>query len=158
MGVGRGPGSRAAGEGAEAVPTNHRPARPPGAGSGVSQSAPGRAEGHGHHPHPSGRTRAKALGRRTVRDEEWALRMLAVAFPLALADEYFGFKNAQGLRVVPLDQAHVFVAARTDLWDRWHQVPRSVKEMIGNYWHVRPGDVAERSRFYGLASHYADTA
>jgi hypothetical protein len=84
--------------------------------------------------------------------------MLAVTFPLALADEYFGFKNAQGLRVVPLDQAHVFAAARTDLWDRWHQVPRSVKEMIGDYWHVRPGDVAERSSFYSLARHYADTA
>ncbi|WP_413812747.1 hypothetical protein [Streptomyces sp. OE57] len=85
------------------------------------------------------------------------MRMLAVAFPLALADEYFGFRNAQGQRVVPLDQAHVFAAARTDVWERWPQVPRRVRELIGGYWHVRPGDVAGRSAFYGLARSYASS-
>lgn len=84
--------------------------------------------------------------------------MLAVAFPLALADEYFGFTDARGQRVVPLDQAHVFAAARTDLWDRWPRLPRAVREMVGNYWHVRPGAVAERSAFYGLARHYAEAS
>ncbi|MCC3772181.1 hypothetical protein, partial [Streptomyces sp. UNOC14_S4] len=92
-----------------------------------------------------------------MRPEEWALRMLAVAFPLALADKYFGFRNPQGQRVVPLDQAHVFAAARTDLWQRWPEVPRRVRQMVGDYWHVRPGDVAGRSAFYGLARSYASS-
>ncbi|MGK4586044.1 hypothetical protein [Kitasatospora sp. HPMI-4] len=92
-----------------------------------------------------------------MRPEEWKLRMLAVAFPLALADEYFGFRNAQGQRIVPLDQAHVFAAARTDLWERWPQVPRRVREMVGDYWHARPGDVAGRSAFYGMVRYYASS-
>ncbi|MBT2539647.1 hypothetical protein J7E99_02705 [Streptomyces sp. ISL-44] len=85
------------------------------------------------------------------------MRMLALAFPLALADEYFGFRNHKGQRIVPLDQAHVFAAARIDLWDRWPQVPRRVRELVGAYWHVRPGDVAGRSAFYGLARSYASS-
>ncbi|MFI1652150.1 hypothetical protein ACH4XT_35195 [Streptomyces avidinii] len=85
------------------------------------------------------------------------MRMLAVAFPLALADRYFGFHNAQGQRVVPLDQAHVFAVARADLWERWPAVPRRVRELVGGYWHVRPGDVAGRSAFYGLARAYASS-
>lgn len=92
-----------------------------------------------------------------MRPEEWQMRMLAVAFPLALADEYFGFRDQQGQRVVPLEQAHVFAAARTDLWDRWPTVPRRVRELVGGYWHVRPGDVAGRSAFSRLVRAYASS-
>ncbi|MFJ7275452.1 hypothetical protein [Kitasatospora sp. NPDC098663] len=88
-------------------------------------------------------------------EEEWALRKLGLAIPLALADEYFGFVDPKGQRIVPLDQAHVFAAARTDLWDRWTQVPRQVRQMAGTYWHVRPPALADRKEFEQLACWWA---
>ncbi|MFF7777034.1 hypothetical protein ACFZCG_21725 [Streptomyces tanashiensis] len=88
-------------------------------------------------------------------EEEWALRKAALAFALALADEYFGYVDAKGRRVVPLDQAHVFAAARTDLWERWPRVPRRVREMVGGFWHVRPPELADGKEFHQLARWWA---
>lgn len=88
-------------------------------------------------------------------EEEWALRKVALAFALALADAYFGFADANGRRVVPLDQAHVFAAARTDLWELWPRVPRRVREMAGDYWHVRPPELADKMEFHQLARWWA---
>jgi len=88
-------------------------------------------------------------------EAEWALRKAALAFALALADEYFGYTDAQGRRVVPLDQAHVFAAARTDLWERWPMVPRRVREMVGDFWHVRPPEMADKRVFRRLARWWA---
>ncbi|QEV37274.1 hypothetical protein CP978_00530 [Streptomyces nodosus] len=90
-----------------------------------------------------------------VRPEEWELRKLSVSAALALAEECFGFRNADGQMVVPLDQAHVFAAARVDLWERWPQTRRSVRELAGRYWHVRPDDLAGRSMFEALARAFA---
>ncbi|SHN34756.1 hypothetical protein [Streptomyces yunnanensis] len=86
-----------------------------------------------------------------MKPEDWELRKLTVTVALALAEEYFGFRDADGRMVVPLDQAHVFAAARVDLWERWPQVPRHVRELAGRYWHVRPDDLAGRGMFEGLA-------
>ncbi|GLW02524.1 hypothetical protein [Streptomyces lavendulae] len=83
--------------------------------------------------------------------EEWELRKLSVTVPLALAQEYFGFRDADGRMVVPLDMAYVFAAARADLWERWPKVPRHVRELAGRYWRVRPDDLAGRSMFEGIA-------
>ncbi|MFF8729537.1 hypothetical protein ACF073_24035 [Streptomyces sp. NPDC015171] len=88
-----------------------------------------------------------------MRPEDWELRRLAVS--AALAEEYFGFRNADGQVVVPLDQAHVFAAARVDLWERWPQVPRHVRGLAGRYWHVRPDDLAGRAMFEALARTFA---
>ncbi|MFE2729240.1 hypothetical protein [Kitasatospora sp. NPDC059327] len=88
-------------------------------------------------------------------EEEWALRKLALSIALALADEYFGFNDTAGRRVVPLDQAHVFAAARPDLWERWPKVPRRVREMAGRFWHVRPPELADSKEFHQLARWWA---
>jgi hypothetical protein len=95
------------------------------------------------------------MRRAALRPEEWELRRLTVAVPLALAEKYFGFSNPQGELVVPLDQAYVFAAARTDLWDSWPRLPRRVRELAGHYWHVREDDLASRDTFYAMARAYA---
>ncbi|GAU71329.1 hypothetical protein SSP35_34_00140 [Streptomyces sp. NBRC 110611] len=90
-----------------------------------------------------------------VRPEEWELRRLTVAVPLAIAEKYFGFRNPQGELVVPLDQAYIWAAARADLWDQWPRLPRRVRELAGRYWHVREDDLASRDTFYAMARAYA---
>ncbi|MGA5565266.1 hypothetical protein ACPCUV_29420 [Streptomyces platensis] len=90
-----------------------------------------------------------------MKPEEWEQRRLTVAVPLAIAEEYFGFRNAQGELIVPLDQAHIWAAARPDLWDQWPRVPRKVRELAGRYWHVREDDLAGRGTFFGMARAYA---
>ncbi|MFJ3799998.1 hypothetical protein ACIPSJ_27415 [Streptomyces sp. NPDC090088] len=86
-----------------------------------------------------------------MKPEEWELHTLCVNTALALAEEYFGFRDADGRMIVPLDQAHVFAAARTDLWERWPRVPRRVRELAGRYWRVRPEDLAGRGTFEAIA-------
>ncbi|MFJ5879879.1 hypothetical protein [Kitasatospora cineracea] len=88
-------------------------------------------------------------------EEEWKLRKVSLAFVLAVTDAYFGYVDGLGRRVVPLDQAHVFAAARTDLWESWPQVSRWVREMVGDYWHVRPPELADEKQFRQLACWWA---
>ncbi|OPC76702.1 hypothetical protein B4N89_45280 [Embleya scabrispora] len=90
--------------------------------------------------------------------DEWLQRWLAVATPLAFAQEYFGFRDTLGRTVVPLDQAYVWAAARPDLWEGWPRVPRRVRELAGRYWHVREEALAGRGSFLALARVYAADA
>ncbi|MGW2863287.1 hypothetical protein [Streptomyces sp. NPDC001205] len=89
--------------------------------------------------------------------EDWELRKLATMVAVALAEETFGFRGPDGSTLVPLDQAHVFAAARVDLWEQWPRVPRRIRNLAGRFWRVRPADLAGRAVFEGMARSCAES-
>ena len=89
--------------------------------------------------------------------EREALRACAIQATLALAQEYFSFTAPSGSTGVPLDQAHVFTARRTDLWKSWSNLPQAVHRLFGRLWQVLrdEGDLAQREAFFEAALEYA---
>ncbi|WP_018687001.1 hypothetical protein [Actinokineospora enzanensis] len=72
---------------------------------------------------------------------------LAVRIACALAEEFFGFPDADDRTAVPVDAAALIASGRLDLWHDWAAQPESTRRLVGRFLRVRPNEIGATRRF-----------